>query len=147
MVPSRFHRIEEIPLTENGKVDRKSLPDPGRTRPEVGTGYVAPRTRVERDLSAIWGEVLEVDQVGVDDNLFALGGDSLLSVQIAARSGDVLGEAVDVVKLFQHPTIRSLVTSLNGGVARGGAEMSARARARARRTALAARGSRGRPQP
>ena len=76
MVPSAFVQVEQIPLTSNGKVDRRALP-----RPEANAsrgGYVAPRTQVENVLCEIWSEVLGVERVGVEDNFFELGGDSIL---------------------------------------------------------------------
>jgi amino acid adenylation domain-containing protein/non-ribosomal peptide synthase protein (TIGR01720 family) len=87
LVPSRFVRLDAIPMTENGKVDRSALPHPdaiGRTR--VETEFVAPRTHMQRTLCEIWEGVLGVERVGVDDNFFDLGGDSILAIQIVARA-------------------------------------------------------------
>ncbi|HVS00904.1 MAG TPA: amino acid adenylation domain-containing protein, partial [Thermoanaerobaculia bacterium] len=86
MVPAAFVALEALPLTPNGKVDRKALPAPGLDRSE--SGYVAPRTEEEEMLAAVWSQVLGLDRVGVEDNFFALGGDSILSLRVVAMAGE-----------------------------------------------------------
>ena len=83
MIPSFFTILESFPLTPNGKIDRHSLPTPDGTK-ERSTGYVPPRTPTEEALARIWSEVLEVEKVGIEDNLFELGGDSILVIQIVS---------------------------------------------------------------
>src|SRR5262249_18066843 len=84
MAPSVFVELERMPLTANGKVDRRALP-----RPEFNAatgGYIAARTAVEEILCDIWAEVLGMERVGVEDNFFELGGDSILSIQVIAKA-------------------------------------------------------------
>jgi acyl carrier protein len=84
MVPSALVILDRLPLSPNGKLDRHALPEPTGMQPR--TGYVAPRTDTERVLAEIWAEVLGVDRVGADDDFFELGGDSVRSLQIAAKA-------------------------------------------------------------
>ncbi|HEX8150712.1 MAG TPA: amino acid adenylation domain-containing protein, partial [Pyrinomonadaceae bacterium] len=107
MVPSAFVALGRLPLTPNGKVDRKALPAPGYTRPESESEYVGPRSRAEQVLCDIWSEVLRVGSVGVHDNFFALGGDSILSIQIVARAQQA-GLRVTPKQLFGNPTVAGL---------------------------------------
>jgi acyl carrier protein len=83
MIPQLFVRLEAFPMTENGKIDRKRLPKPPDM--ETAEGFIAPRTDAERFIAEIWREILGTRQVGVYDNFFNLGGDSLLSLQMIAR--------------------------------------------------------------
>jgi amino acid adenylation domain-containing protein len=86
MIPSALVLLDRLPLTPNGKVDRKALPAPEDTRPEMGVRYAAPRSPLEDTLATIWAEVLHLDRVGIHDNFFEIGGDSMLSVQIVATA-------------------------------------------------------------
>ena len=106
MVPAAFVLLPELPLTPSGKVDRRALPAPDRDRPEIA-GFVAPGTPAEETLAAIWAEVLGVARVGVHDNFFELGGDSILSIQIIGRAGQ-MGLSIAPRDLFQHQTIAEL---------------------------------------
>jgi len=110
MVPSKLAFLDTFPLTPNGKVDRKSLPVPDHHRPENGD-YVAPRRPIEGLLASIWTQVLNTEQIGIHDNLFDIGGDSLRCVQIAARTHQV-GLSITLKQLFQHQTIDRLVNDL-----------------------------------
>ncbi|QTI87532.1 non-ribosomal peptide synthetase [Streptomyces sp. AgN23] len=108
MVPSAFVTLDALPLTRNGKVDRRRLPAPDPDA--AGTaGYVAPRTDTERTLAQIWGTLLGRERVGAEDNFFHLGGDSILSIQVASRARQA-GLALTPRELFRHPTIASLAT-------------------------------------
>src|SRR6185436_19508601 len=107
MVPSAFVRLEKLPLTAHGKVDRKALPAPDGSRPEVGTGYLPPRTPVEQILADIWGEVLGLERVGIDDNFFDLGGDSILTIRVQAKAREK-GLELTIQQIFRHQTIRRL---------------------------------------
>ncbi|HEX5885279.1 MAG TPA: amino acid adenylation domain-containing protein, partial [Pyrinomonadaceae bacterium] len=107
MIPSAFVFLETLPLTANGKVDRKLLPSPDWTRAEVEAAFVAPRTNVEQVLAEVWAETLGVRCIGIDNNYFALGGDSIRSIR--ARAGALeRGYDFSLQQLFQHPTIRQL---------------------------------------
>ncbi|RKG99379.1 amino acid adenylation domain-containing protein, partial [Corallococcus sp. CA053C] len=106
MVPASLVTLGSLPLTSNGKVDRRALPAPEQER-ATGTAFVAPRTAVERQLAAIWAQVLRLEKVGVHDDFFALGGDSIVSLQIIARAHRV-GLRLTPKQLFQHPTLAEL---------------------------------------
>ena len=112
MIPSAFVRLEALPLTATGKVDRRALPDPGKGRPELETIYVPPQSDLEEKLAKIWGNVLSLDRVGVNDNFFDLGGDSLLAVRLIASIEEGFGKQLIPAKVFQSPTIAELATSL-----------------------------------
>jgi hypothetical protein len=106
MTPSAIVVLEALPLTANGKVDRKALPAP-EGRPE-GLEYVAPRTPVEATLAGIWAEVLGLERVGVHDNFFELGGHSLLAARVAAQVREALGLELPIKLLFEAPSIAEL---------------------------------------
>ena len=103
MVPAAIMRLERLPLTGNGKVDRKALPAP-EARPG-GTAYKAPRTLTEKALAEIWAQVLRVEQVGVRDDFFELGGHSLLATRVMARIRETLQVELPLRTLFTDPTI------------------------------------------
>ncbi|MEV5427836.1 non-ribosomal peptide synthase/polyketide synthase [Streptomyces sp. NPDC052701] len=117
MVPAAFVTVAELPLTANGKVDRRRLPAPDWSAAGQGA-YRAPRTGPERVLAAVWAELLGVERVGVDDNFFMLGGDSILSIQVVSRAR-AAGLALTPRDLFRHPTIAALAaaTAAAGGSA------------------------------
>ncbi|HEY0606761.1 MAG TPA: amino acid adenylation domain-containing protein, partial [Herpetosiphonaceae bacterium] len=107
MVPSAFVLLDVLPLTSHGKVDRAALPAPDTARPELAETFAAPQTATETLLAAIWASVLRREQIGIHDNFFALGGDSILSIQIIARANQA-GLRLTPRQLFQHQTIASL---------------------------------------
>ncbi|NER27498.1 MAG: amino acid adenylation domain-containing protein, partial [Symploca sp. SIO1C4] len=111
MVPSAFVMLEALPLTPNGKVDRQALPAPESTRPELDEAFVSPRTLEEQVLAQIWAEVLSLEQVGIRDNFFALGGDSIRSIQVHSRARE-RGLSFSIEQLFQHQTIGELTQNL-----------------------------------
>jgi acyl-CoA synthetase (AMP-forming)/AMP-acid ligase II/acyl carrier protein len=111
MLPSAFVLMEALPLTANGKVDRNRLPSPVADRPELGT-YVEPRTPLEEILVGIWCDVLGIDQVGVYDNFFDLGGHSIMATQLASRLSKALEVELSVRHLFLLPTIAELATEI-----------------------------------
>ncbi|MCA1681766.1 MAG: condensation domain-containing protein, partial [Actinobacteria bacterium] len=100
-----------MPLTPNGKLDRRALPAP-EWDATSRVGYVAPRTEAETVLAEIWAQVLGVEQVGVEDNFFELGGDSILSIQVISRVRAVLGVEVSLRSLFTNPTVAGLAAAL-----------------------------------
>jgi amino acid adenylation domain-containing protein len=112
MVPSAFVALESIPLTPNGKIDRRALPSPDLGRPHLGTGYVAPRDALERFLAGLWQRVLGVERVGVEDDFFDLGGNSLVGVTLIDRLQEALGEIVHVVVLFDAPSVARMADHL-----------------------------------
>ena len=107
MLPSVFVFVEAMPLSANGKVDRRALPDPGRARPKTESVFVEPRNAVEEKLAAIWAESLRVDRVGVYDNLFEMGGDSIISLQVTARANQA-GIRLTPRQVFERQTIAEL---------------------------------------
>ena len=113
MLPSAFVTLETLPRTPSGKVDRRALPAPDAA-PEPGSAYVAPRTPVERDLAAVWAEVLGVQRVGVEDNFFSLGGDSILSIQVVSRARKA-GYRLTSKDIFLHQTVGQLGTAVRTG--------------------------------
>jgi amino acid adenylation domain-containing protein/non-ribosomal peptide synthase protein (TIGR01720 family) len=105
MLPSAFVTLDALPLSRNGKVDRRALPAPDTTA--TAAGYEAPRTDTEQALATIWAEVLGVDRVGIHDNFFELGGDSILSIQVVSRARQT-GVSYTTKDLFLHQTIADL---------------------------------------
>ncbi|AZE60743.1 MULTISPECIES: non-ribosomal peptide synthetase [Pseudomonas fluorescens group] len=128
MVPTHFITLAKLPVTANGKLDRKALPVPDATLQQA---FVAPENALQKALAAIWSDVLGVEQVGQDDNFFELGGDSIVSMQLVsrARQADISLSPKDV---FQHQTLRSLAqvaslrlhTMIDQGAAQGQAALS-----------------------
>ena len=111
MVPSAFVVMDALPLTPNGKVDRKALPAPERPRSE-STAHQPPNNDVERAIVGVLHELLGASDIGVDDNFFDLGANSLMMVQASVRLRSVLGRPVPLVRMFQHPTARALAAAL-----------------------------------
>ncbi len=109
MIPTSFVRMEALPLTANGKIDRKALP---RVRHSAEAARVPPRNALERQLAQMVMDVLEAEAVGVNDNLFELGGNSLHLVQIRCRIASQLGVELPVARLFEHPNISALAGHL-----------------------------------
>lgn len=112
LVPSAIVVLERLPLSANGKVDRRSLPEVEGVRPELAARYVAARNAAEEVVAGIWGEVLGMEQVGVEDNFFELGGHSLLATQVVSRVQEALGVEVPLRSLFESPTVAQLVESI-----------------------------------
>lgn len=109
MVPAVYVSLAQLPLTPNGKIDRKALPAPQGSRVKGQGEFVAPSGGLEQSVAAIWKDILHVEQIGMDDNFFDFGGHSLQVVQVQNRLREALGIDVPVLKLFQFPTIRTLV--------------------------------------
>src|SRR5436853_2756037 len=109
MVPAAFVLLEALPLTANGKVDRRALAAPDRSRPGLARAFVPPSTPVEQELAAIWRELLGVDQVGVHDDFFDLGGHSLLLTQLRSRIQQSFQVKLSLAALFKTPTIVEIV--------------------------------------
>jgi amino acid adenylation domain-containing protein len=107
MVPAVLTVLPALPLTPSGKLDRRALPAPSEERPDLRSAYAAPQTASEEAMARIWAEVLQVDRVGIDDNFFTLGGDSMLSLQILSRARRE-GLRFELQDLYQRQTIREL---------------------------------------
>lgn len=112
MVPAAIMQIEEIPLTPNGKLDRKRLPEP-RWERDAAADFVAPRSATEKQLSAIWSDVLGVSEVSVHDDFFDLGGHSLLAAQLAARMNESMQVVVPLRRLFDAPTVAQIAEHID----------------------------------
>ena len=108
MVPNAFVMLEEMPLTQNGKVDRRALKAPSNTNNL--DKFVQPRNQLELQLVQIWSKILKVDLVGVQDNFFDLGGHSLLAPYLMAQIQQQFGKDLPLTTLFQNPTIEQLAT-------------------------------------
>ncbi len=114
MVPAAVVVLDALPRTPNGKVDRKALPEPAT--PDRTAGYAPPRDAREEALAAIWARTLGVEQVGIGDNFFALGGDSILSLQVVARAREA-GLRLTAQQVFQHQTLAELAAAAGEGAA------------------------------
>ena len=109
MIPSTFVHLDRIPLTPHGKTDLRALPIPKDGPVSRSAEYVAPTNQIERQLAKIWGDVLRLRQVGIHDNFFDLGGDSIMSIQIIVRANEK-GLRLMPNQLFQHQTVAELAT-------------------------------------
>ncbi|MEG4442911.1 amino acid adenylation domain-containing protein [Microcoleus sp. AT9_B5] len=115
MVPAVFVNVEAMPKTPSGKIDRRALPAPDSQRQEQSQSYAAPQSELELLLAGVWSKLLKLDRVGIHDNFFEIGGNSLMTLQVAVQVRDLLATDLPVVKLFQHPTIAQLANYLNQG--------------------------------
>ena len=105
MIPVQFIRLDEMPLSENGKIDKTALPLPETIRAVTEVGYVAPRTDIEEILADIWSEVLQIDQIGVYDKFLELGGSSLAAIRIISRANEAFELELPLNLAFNKPTI------------------------------------------
>ena len=108
MVPSVVVQLAEMPVNRRGKIDRQALPEPDGARPELQTEFIAPRTPVEHMLAEIWSQVLGIEKIGVKDNFFALGGQSILAAQVIGQVHAAINIELPVYDLFENPTIMDL---------------------------------------
>ena len=125
MVPSAFVVLQEMPLTPNGKVDRKALPAPDLSALQTGA-YEAPRDELQEFIASVWGRVLGIDRVGINDNFFDAGGNSLSLIRVHDMLETRLKSGLSVVDLFQYPTILSLSEHIHFLKESGGAVQSGR---------------------
>ncbi|HEX8429770.1 MAG TPA: condensation domain-containing protein, partial [Longimicrobium sp.] len=125
MVPAVVLVLERMPLTANGKIDRRALPDV-ETGPDADT-FAPPRTSTETTLARVWAEVLKVERVGIHDNFFALGGDSIVSIQVISRAAKE-GVRITPRQVFLYPTVAELATELGDGAKAIGANATSEAR-------------------
>ncbi|MGA9917346.1 MAG: condensation domain-containing protein, partial [Paraburkholderia sp.] len=112
MVPAVFVKLDSFPLSANGKVDRRALPSPGDTRPELEETFAGSRTPTEELLVDIWAQVLGVERVGIHDDFFDLGGHSLLATQVVSRIRETFQVEMPLRRLFETPTVAGLAESL-----------------------------------
>src|SRR5207248_707560 len=106
-----FVVLDSMPLTPNGKLNRRALPEPDFTT-ATSADYQPPRTEIEHTIAAAWADVLGVDRVGVHDNFFELGGDSLLSIRVVSRVRAALGVNISPRALFTAPTVAGVAATL-----------------------------------
>ncbi|MEM7051547.1 MAG: amino acid adenylation domain-containing protein [Acidobacteriota bacterium] len=115
MVPTTFVALDELPRTPNGKVDRQALPAPSRRRPPTRAAFVAPRNDLEGRIAALWCDLLDLDEVGVDDDLFELGGHSLLATRMVSRLREQFGREIPLELVFAQPTVADLAKEISDG--------------------------------
>jgi amino acid adenylation domain-containing protein len=109
MIPASFVMLHALPLSANGKVDRKALPKPESIVVKDSTVHAEPKSEMERVLAGIWQEILGIENIGVNENIFELGGDSVKVIQIIARANQV-GIQISPAHIFEHQTIAELAT-------------------------------------
>ncbi|WP_146131565.1 amino acid adenylation domain-containing protein [Merismopedia glauca] len=125
MIPSAFVILDSLPLTANGKIDRRSLPAPASTRPILDNAFVPPQTKIEEELANIWTKILKIDLIGINDSFFELGGDSLRLMQLFAEIESHYQTVLSSQNFFQIPTITGLVeqiTEIDKGTASSATE-------------------------
>ena len=110
MIPSNFALLDELPLTPSGKVDRRALPAPDQNGLQLANVYQPPRTPTEETLVTIWGKVLKLEKVGIDDNFFDLGGHSLLATQVMSRIRSAFSIDLPLRHMFESPTVAEMAT-------------------------------------
>ena len=115
MVPSAFVFLDKFPINKNGKIDQKLLPAPDTGR-QINSPFIAAKGKLQQAIANIWKEILNIDEVGIEDNFFDLGGHSLLLVKVHKKIKQLLDKDIPIVTLFQHPTIKSLSAVLQPDV-------------------------------
>jgi amino acid adenylation domain-containing protein/thioester reductase-like protein len=116
MVPSAFMFLDALPLTPSGKVDRRALPTPNQSRPALKKDLVLPRTEIEESLSEIWSQVLSIKPIGVHDNFFDLGGNSLSAIQVVFKAREVFQIEIPIVALFDTQTIANFAEFISNTI-------------------------------
>ncbi len=120
MIPSAYTLLEEFPYTPNGKLDRRALPAPDKSRAYLERGYVAPRTEVEEELSQIWADLLHVERVGIEENFFDAGGHSLLATQLLSRIRSNFAVELTLREFFLSPVLKDLAETIEDRMLIGG---------------------------
>lgn len=140
MVPTAFMFLDALPLTSSGKIHRLSLPAPDFTRPDLEVAYCPPQNDEERKIASVWQSLLGVEQVGVNDNFFDLGGHSILLVQVRLRLQEMFQREIPLVLMYAHPTIGSLAKYLGGSQSTGSdSNQAGQGRAETRRALMGKR--------
>jgi acyl carrier protein len=114
MVPSVYVLMDDLQLTPSGKIDRRALPAPDRSRPELEEVFIAPRSQSEELVAGIWGNVLGVERIGVHDNFFEIGGHSLLATRVVSRIQQEFHLDLKLMDFFKMPTIAELTERIEG---------------------------------
>jgi acyl carrier protein len=112
MVPASFVFLDSLPLTSNGKIDRAALPSPTARRSQMEHDLIVPQTELQRGIARIYQKVLNLDSVGIDDDFFDLGGNSLRLVEVHTQLESLIGRNLSVTDLFIHTTVRKLAASI-----------------------------------
>jgi aspartate racemase len=115
MLPAAAVMIHDVPRTPNGKLDRRALPAPSERHSDRDESYVAPRDELERQLTAIWERELRVQPIGITENFFQLGGDSLTAVRVFSQIEKMLEKRLPFSPLFEAPTVEQLAEILRRG--------------------------------
>jgi aryl carrier-like protein len=136
MVPANIILLDALPRTPNGKVNRRALPQPGSELSLTAARYVAPENELERTISSVWQELLQLERIGIHDNFFDIGANSLLMVQANSRLRAVLRRELSLVDLFRYPTVNALAQYLNKTAPDSSARMRSQERGQARLDAL-----------
>ena len=139
MVPAFIVPMDKFPRTPNGKIDRKALPDPSVNQSEATRVYAAPKDELENRLVRLWQEVLNLEQVGIDDNFFDLGGHSLLMMKVFRKLREELSGEFSIVDMFRYTTVRTLAAFLSKKGDPSGALKQVYERAESRKEALSRR--------
>lgn len=113
MIPEYFIPLDKIPLTDSGKIDRKSLPEPGEIS-NAGTEYTEPSNKLEEELLAIWRDILNVENIGVNHSFFSMGGNSIRLIMLHEQINKIYPDTILVADLFTYPTVRKLVQYIQG---------------------------------
>ena len=116
MIPSAFVYLDTLPLTSHGKIDRRALPAPDAERPALAEAFIAPQTPAEKSLAPLWTKLLGINRIGINDNYFELGGDSLLATQLVSQVRSVFEVELPLVELFRHPTLAELAGSIEEAI-------------------------------
>jgi len=114
MVPSAIVLLPRLPLTRHGKVDRQALPAPESLENKTDTDHSPPHSEIEREIARVWNNALSVENLGMNENFFDLGGHSLLMVKVHRQLKEIFDYQLSLVDMFRYPTIRSLAQHLNG---------------------------------
>lgn len=112
MIPAAFVKLENIPFTASGKIDKKSLPEPDLSLAKIKTEFVAPRTETEKEIAKIIANILSIEKVGVFDNFFELGGHSILAIKVVSEVKQNFGVDIELINLFQNPTVEGLAEAV-----------------------------------
>ncbi|KKD38711.1 MAG: non-ribosomal peptide synthetase [Limnoraphis robusta] len=113
MIPSAFVILDALPLTPNGKINRRALPIPEQIRPQLEATYVMPKTEIEKTIAQIWQKALNLENIGIHDNFFDLGGHSLLMVRVHSQLRTAFTSDIPLVEMFRYPTIHALADYFN----------------------------------
>ena len=115
MVPSAFVFLEALPITTNGKLDRKALPEPDQSRLDLDVDFIAPGNPIEKQLAEIWSNVLKIEPIGIRDNFFELGGHSLLAVRVIVEVNKLFKTDLSLGAIYQSPTVEELGIIISSG--------------------------------